>query len=180
MTEALAEAARSNGHAAMTNEDRLIFEQMEARCNELRAKRDELQAEMDRLTPDLKRYEKAMAALAGEPLNGHKPQRDGDSPRRGRPPGKTKTGHSLSPEKLDEVREAVFELAHVADDFTQVEVRAKTGIGSGTAATAFELMRQEGTIRFVRQEGLKKIFRLTREGLRAAGLADGGVDDSDA
>jgi hypothetical protein len=173
MTEALAEAARSNGHATMTNEDTLIFEQMKARRDELAAKRDELQAEIDRLTPDLKRYEKAMLALAGEPVNGAGRKRT-DTPEQAKP----KYAKSLSDERLDVVRQAVFAIARHSDDFTQVEVRANTGLNSSTTATGFELLRQEGTIRFVRADGLKKIFRLTREGMRAAGLAESDSDDA--
>lgn len=174
MTEALAEAARSNGHATMTNEDTLIFDQMKARRDELAAKRDELQAEIDRLTPDLKRYEKAMLALAGEPVNGAGRKRT-DTPE---PKSTPKHGKSLSEERLDVVRQAVFAIARHSDDFTQVEVRANTGLNSSTTATGFELLRQEGTIRFVRADGLKKIFRLTREGMRAAGLAESDSDDA--
>jgi hypothetical protein len=66
----------------------------------------------------------------------------------------------------------VIGYAKVHDEFRQVDIRAVVGEKPGGSVTyAFELLRQEGTIRLARQQGTSKWFRLTREAAREAGIA---------
>src|SRR5215831_13188445 len=121
--------------------------------------------ELDALRPELKRYERVLAQLSGEPTTTGK--------KRGRPKG---TGHytkgkGIGDERLEAIRQAVLHYARDHDEFAQVDIRAfagdgVTGGGSGIMTMAFEKLRQEGTIRFARQEGNRKMFRLTRQAAR--------------
>ena len=151
------------------------------RVDALQAQRDELQAPDRLITPHLRRYEKAILALEGQPINKHQPRvatDDGDDPpslvgpRRGRPPGKAKAGKGISDERLAILERSVRQIAEDQDDVTQVLVRAATGLDSSVTAVGFEVLRQRNVIRLVRQDGNRKVFRLTREALNAGASAD--------
>jgi hypothetical protein len=105
----------------------------------------------------LKRYEDTRKRLVGEPLKaGRKP-----GPK---PPART-TPSRTSPEKMDQLREMILRYAEDHDEFAQVDIRTLPGspvTHSGGIAHAFEQLRQDGFIRFARQDGLRKIYRLTR------------------
>lgn len=172
---------QSNGHGPTpADEDAKMVASLRKRVEALAAQRDELQAQMDEITPHLRRYEKAILALEGQPINQHRQRSDDGEPpsltgpKRGRPAGirpKGKSG-SISDERLVPIEQAVRDLAREQDDISQVAVRTRTGDNSGTMAIAFEVLRQRNVIRLVRQEGNVKVFRLTREALNAQPDAD--------
>lgn len=135
--------------------DQDIIAAMEAQRAALAVRETELMAELAKITPEVRRYEKAIKAIKGEPL--------------GNPQGRTKTpgpkpakkGKGISPAGIERAREAIRVVAADNDEFTQVQVRAITGEKSSSTSLAFEALRQEGFIRFARQQGLHKYFRLT-------------------
>jgi hypothetical protein len=157
--------AASNGHAA-TNPDDAIIDGIRAQLDGLEARRAELQAQLDEITPQLKRYEKAMLAIMGEPLR--KDRRDPETGEivRAKPGPKPKgTSQKASEESIERNVSAIRQLAADNDDFTQVDVRAITGEKSGQSSLAFRALRERGVIRLARQQGNAKYFRLTRAAL---------------
>jgi hypothetical protein len=143
------------------NSDPLLAAVLPALENAIEAgatRRDELQAELDAINAEIKRCERARAALVETP-----------KPRGPKPPGtrvRTKPA-GIGDERLAAITEAIRGLAAENDEFSQVEVRSITGFNSGVTAIGFEKLRQDGMIRFARQDGLRKVFRLTREALNA-------------
>lgn len=136
--------------------DEAIIAALEESSAAVRARAEELRAELAKVAPELRRYDKAIAALRGEPA-GH-PQTAAATPRK-----REKKG--LTGAAMDRVRAEVLKLAEATDDFTQVDVRSVTGDSSGVTSIAFETLRQEGMIRLVRRDGNLKIYRLTAEAL---------------
>jgi len=117
----------------------------------------QLREELAGIEPELKRYEKALALLKDErpaPTPGRKPQRAQGQHTR------------VGAERLAAIKEVVLRLAAESDEFRQIDVRAHLDITSGVTAIAFERLRQEGWLRFARQQGPNKYYRLTTEGLR--------------
>lgn len=108
-----------------------------------------------------KRYEDTRKRLVGEPLKaGRKPgpKPPGSAPVRATP-------SRTSPEKMEALRELIRRYAEDHDEFAQVDIRTLPDspvTHSGGIAHAFEALRQDGFIRFARQDGLRKIYRLTR------------------
>ena len=159
----------SNGHAATLHHDDQIVALIRVQADALEAKRAELQAALDEITPQLKRYEKALLAIQGEPLR--KDRRDpetGELIPRAKPGPKPKgtvkvTGASA--ESIARNEAAIRQLAEDHEDITQVEVRAITGESSGASSLAFRALRERGTIRLARQDGNAKYFRLTRSAI---------------
>ena len=67
----------------------------------------------------------------------------------------------------------MLEFAEDHEEFRQVDIRTLPGIDptvakSSMMALAFEALRQEGVIRFARQDGNNKFFRLTRQAMNGA------------
>jgi hypothetical protein len=66
----------------------------------------------------------------------------------------------------ESIKSKTLEIAADKEEFRQIDVRTALGGAAGKSSTmslAFERMRQENIIRFARQEGIQKYFRLTRE-----------------
>jgi hypothetical protein len=142
------------------------------RVTALAARADALHAQWQQASADAKRYERALALMTGE---ASPPARPG--PGRARQKGTIhaaapRGGHaSIGEDKLAEVKANLIKFITDSelDEFRQVDFRrsaAGEGIRSGTAATAFEILRQQGFLRLARADGNQKFFRLTREGLR--------------
>jgi|SRR5215469_5578024 len=136
-----------------------ILADIRKRVQKLRREERNLKERLSILTPELKRYEKALLVLSGEPIKGYSQATSRKVLREQR-----KTW-GISEEKLDEVRQAIFSYAEDHDEFRQVDIRGVVDIRSGIAAIAFERLRQENTIRLARKSGNNKYFRLTREAL---------------
>jgi hypothetical protein len=156
-----------NGHVDEPFEAKLLADLDGA----IREKRDRMLAlEADRAAIDerlaeqraaLKRYEDTRKRLVGEPLRGPNKPKPGPKPT----PSGTYTGSRVSPEKLEAVKASILRFAEDHDEFAQVDIRSLPDAPlthSGGIAHAFEQLRQEGFIRFARQDGLKKLYRLTR------------------
>jgi len=114
---------------------------------------------------ELRTYEKALSALLDEPLPRARTKRPVEAPR-----ARTRVG----PERLERIREAVLAYAEDHEEFRQVDIRASVPgdlARSSTMASAFETLRQQNVIRFARQDGVNKYFRLTRTGLRDQAIA---------
>jgi hypothetical protein len=66
----------------------------------------------------------------------------------------------------DAIKAKTLEIAGHMEEFRQIDVRSAMGGSAGKSSTmslAFERMRQENIIRFARQEGIQKYFRLWRD-----------------
>lgn len=168
MPETQQTLATSNGHAASLQHDDAIVAAIRVQADALEARRAELQEQLDEITPQLRRYEKAILALQGEPLR--KDRRDpetGEIIPRAKPGPKPKAGKttSASEESIARNRAAIAQLTTEHEDFTQVQVRAITGESSGASSIAFKALREQGVIRLARQDGNAKYFRLTRAAL---------------
>jgi hypothetical protein len=118
-----------------------------------------LKASLTKLEMDLKQDQKALAILRGEKLGaGGRPPASANKPARVR-----EKPSGVSEERLELVRGAITQLD--TDEFRQVDVRGIMDITSSATAMAFETLRQRGVIRFARQDGNNKWYRLTREEL---------------
>ena len=164
--------AAQNGAATRLGDDELISS-IEAQASALRARRDQLRTELGEIEPHLARYEKSIKALRGEPLTGIKGQ---GKPRAGRPSAGGEDDRvrpkasRLSPERLESIRDAVLAYAEDHEEFRQVDIRGTLEgkeANSSVMALAFETLRQENTIRFARQEGNAKWFRMTNAATHA-------------
>jgi len=160
--------ATANGGAADPQLDAKLVKLLRAEVAQRRNRVDELVTELDELKPALKRYERVLAQLTGEQpvVSGKK---------RGRPKGSGSShyqrGKGIGDERMEVIRQGVLRYARDHEEFAQVDVRAFIGDAAGGAASgimtlAFEKLRQENTIRFARQDGNRKMFRLTREAAR--------------
>jgi hypothetical protein len=117
-----------------------------------------LQAQIDPMLAQMKRDERALALLTGEERAkpglkpGPKPKGDRvrDNPSR------------VGDERLAQIRETIAAFAADHEEFRQVDIRTITGLTSSNMATAFEMLRQQNVIRFARQDGNNKYYRLTR------------------
>jgi len=150
------------------SEQDTILVALQKRVNKLRREERDLKERLSIISPELVRFEKALKVLRGEPLTGVKGQ--------GNPKTQARIKHNISrigPNKLEEIRKAVLKLADANEEFRQVDLRAVYDIGSSQAAVAFEMLRQENTIRLARKSGNNKYFRLTREALTREEVKDG-------
>lgn len=122
----------------------------------LAAKRDQLEAALNLILPELRKYEKAIAILEGTPLGaGGKPTK---------PKASTdKRGTAVGDERMKQIKQAILTYAEDHEEFRQVDLRSITGLSSSIMATVFETLRQENVVRFARQQGNNKYFRLTNE-----------------
>jgi hypothetical protein len=120
----------------------------------------------DKIVTELRTYEKALAALTGEPKKAGRPKQ-GQSGERTKP-------SKLSEERIGEIETLVREYAADHEEFRQVDLRAAYSqlpsggtMTSGMSALAFEELRQRNVLRVSRIEGNSKFYRLTREALNA-------------
>jgi hypothetical protein len=114
-----------------------------------------IKAQIASLQAELDRYRRALALLEPEPDRAEL-----------KPKPKKKYGPTVSSDTLNQVRNVIQELAQTQDEFTQVDVRARTGVKTSTSSIAFEVLRRNGMIRLARQQGSTKYYRLTRAQLR--------------
>jgi hypothetical protein len=157
-----------NGHVDEPFEAKLLADLDGA----IREKRDRMLAlEADRAAIDerlaeqraaLKRYEDTRKRLVGEPLRVNR----GPYAKRGpKPSPSAARARPVSAERMEAVRQCILRFAEDHDEFAQVDIRSMPDAPvthSGNIAHAFEALRQDGFIRFARQDGLKKLYRLTR------------------
>jgi len=163
VTNAAAAAhASGNGGSPDSQLDVQVVKLLRKEVAQRRARVDELTAELDELKPSLRRYERVLAQLSDNPAE---QERKPGPKRTGR---KNSRGKGISDERLERIRQAVLRYARDHDEFRQVDIRAFVGenAASGILTLAFERLRQEGTVRFARQDGNNKWFRLTREAVR--------------
>jgi len=162
-------SASAAAHAATNGADPQLDEQLlkllRVEVAQRRSRVEELEGELSELKPALRRYERVLAQLSDDP--DERERRPG--PKRARSSHPKSKG--IGDERLDAIRNAVLHYARDHDEFSQVDIRAFAGDGvtggaSGIMTVAFERLRQEGMIRFARQDGNKKMFRLTREAAR--------------
>jgi hypothetical protein len=145
----------ANGSPGLVGDDAIIAAIEQKRVG-LYARAEELKAELAKITPELRRYEKAIMAIRGEPLGNPQGKRPGPKPKT----AAAGVAKKVSEETIERTWEAIQQLAVDGDEFTQVQARAVTGDKSSTSSLAFEALRQDGRIRFARQQGLHKYFRL--------------------
>jgi hypothetical protein len=170
-TSLLGEPPNLNGHVSDPFEAKLLADlegaitEKRDRVNTLAAERERVLAALDgelvEARAALKRYEDTRKRLVGEPLRGPNKPKPGPKPT----PSGTYKGSRVSPEKLEAVKASILRFAEDHDEFAQVDIRSLPDAPlthSGGIAHAFEQLRQEGFIRFARQDGLKKLYRLTR------------------
>jgi len=138
-----------------------VIDDLEEVIETTRKERDFLRARLDNANQRLARAEKAKRFLTGEPAPQGKPR----GPYKKFTAGGEAKGVSEERVELVErtIREYIAE--HDTDEFRQVDIRAITGMTSSTTATSFERLRQRGIIRFARQDGNNKWFRLTRQAM---------------
>lgn len=150
--------AEENGGTSSAGTDSELLTLLDKEIAARKARVDELRAELAGIEPELKRYERVRAMLTGA-----QPEK-----RTGRPKSASQTAKTsrMGDARVAVIRDAVLRYAKDHEEFRQVDIRAITGEGSSPMALAFERMRQEGVIRFARQEGNNKWFRLTREAAR--------------
>jgi hypothetical protein len=146
----------------ITSEYTTVVSQLQGIIDVNESKREELRAELDKVDLELRRARKALDFLTGEP-----PRKPGRKPANesARPEGKVRST-GISPDRLDDIRRAVLQYGEHHEEFRQVDIRATVSgrlANSGLMAKAFELLRQEGTIRFARVDGNHKYFRLSRQ-----------------
>jgi len=148
---------------AMDMDDVLIQglrQRIESERLDIEAIKRNLQARTDKI----RSYEKALQALTGEAVE--------------RKPGKTPTRapvravpSKLASERLSELKAMILDIAKDMDEFRQVDLRARATTPaltkSSTLATGFRVLREEGFIRFARQDGNNKYFSLTRAAVNA-------------
>jgi hypothetical protein len=142
----------ANGNPGSMSTDDAIIAAIEQQRVVLEARAEKLRAELAKIVPELKRYEKAISVIRGEPLA---------HPRVSKAP-KSTAKQKVSDEEITRTWEAIQRLLEDSDEFTQVQVRAITNQKSSTSSLAFEALRQEGRIRFARQQANFKYYRLTR------------------
>jgi hypothetical protein len=117
----------------------------------------------DKIVTELRTYEKALAALTGEPKKAGRP--------------KTKPVESVAKkvgdERLAAIEQLVREYAEDHEEFRQVDLRSAYGtlpdggtFTSGMSAIVFEELRQRNVLRVARVDGNSKYYRLTREALK--------------
>jgi hypothetical protein len=164
--------ADANGHPEPPDPD-VMIRQLQSY---VRAKELELQVlaeRSDSIRAEMKRYAGALRALTGEPG----PKKVGSGVKfastrlesgeivRTRSGG-TRSTSKIGPEMYESIKSKTLEIAADNEEFRQIDVRTALGGAAGKSSTmslAFERMRQENIIRFARQDGIQKYFRLTRE-----------------
>jgi hypothetical protein len=131
------------------------------------AKRAELKAQLDAMDLEYKRADRALKMLTGELVTGKQSRQPTSSARVREIPSR------VSDERLAVLRDTVLAYAEDHEEFRQVDIRTLPNVDSfltrsSILALGFEALRQEGTIRFARQDGNNKWFRLTRQAMNGA------------
>jgi hypothetical protein len=181
MSEVPVAAPDSNGAArALDPADAELISHIVERSSALRARSEQLHAELAEIAPQLRKYDKAIAALKGEPLINHpgrkrgRPPGSGNGAGTGRHPNPPARGTGVSEERMAAVEEAIRRYAETHEEFRQVDIRTMPDTpmsNSGALAHVFERLRQANVIRLARAEGNNKWFRLTREAIREGDAA---------
>jgi hypothetical protein len=167
--------ADANGHPEPPDPD-VMIRQLQSYVH---AKETELQLlaeRSDAIRGEMKRYAAALRALTGEAKSpGAKKVGSGVKFASTRlesgeivrtRSGGTRNTSKIGPEMYDAIKSKTLEIAADNEEFRQIDVRTALGGSAGKSSTmslAFERMRQENIIRFARQDGIQKYFRLTRE-----------------
>jgi hypothetical protein len=164
--------AEANGQPPIADDDALI-RQLQAIVSDKELRLELLAKQDQEIRGELKRYAAALRALTGEAKAPAKPKgKQFTSTRlesgeivRSRAGG-TRNTSKIGPEMYDAIKSKTLEIAGHMEEFRQIDVRSALGGTAGKSSTmslAFERMRQENIIRFARQDGIQKYFRLTRE-----------------
>lgn len=136
-----------------------IAAELEKEIGGLLQREHALELQLAEVKNDLKTFEQSLRRLRGEPLIKH-PGRSRTTP--ANPGSKTR----VSEERVEMIRQAIFRYAEDHEEFRQVDIRSMmegTLANSSVMAMAFERLRQDNVIRFARQDGNAKMFRLTRQ-----------------
>jgi hypothetical protein len=147
--------ATQNG-AGIDAEDAALVAGVQRRIERRRRRIEELEAELADQRPQLKRDERVIALLTGVEPTGAKPG----------PKTKATNLSRVGPETLATIEAAIRNYAVDHEEFRQVDIRKMPNAPvdkSSQMAVAFEQLRERNVIRFVRQDGNAKVFRLTRE-----------------
>ena len=121
-----------------------------------------LQLQVEKLTPELRRYERALSYLTGEPVN-YKPKKIGSKMEAMK--AKAPAGTKLGDGRYEQMSGWVLDFAREHEEFRQIDIRALHGMSSGASSQLFEMMRQRNVVRVARKSGNNKYYRLTSEGL---------------
>lgn len=147
-----------NGQVVDIDDDDIV-QAVQARIDRRRARIDELEGELAEHRAQAKRDERVVALLRGEASQpGPKPA--AKVRRGGAQVGGTKVGAEL----MTAIEASIRQYAVDHEEFRQVDIRKMANpptTSTGALATAFEVLRQDNVIRFVRQDGIAKWFRLT-------------------
>lgn len=131
-----------------------LVEALRKRINHRRRRVTALEAEVAEHRTQLRRDERALSLLSGEVAQ------PGPKRTRSQSPKPMKIG----PELLASVEAAVRLYAQDHEEFRQVDIRKMPNTPSDKSsaiAVAFENLRQQNVVRFVRQDGNNKWYRLT-------------------
>jgi hypothetical protein len=146
---------QQNGSAS-TIEDADIIEAVQRRIDQRQARVIEIETELVEHRAQLKRDEKVVALLRGEEAS----KKPGPKPRQ------AASQKGIGDDLLAGIEAAVRRYADGHEEFRQVDIRKMPDTPtdkSSVMATAFDHLRERNVIRFVRQEGISKVYRLTRE-----------------
>lgn len=157
----------ANNGTMPDEEDLAAAEVLQTRIADLNEQKDQLEAQLEMILPRLRRYEAALTALTG-PAEPVKRER---KPKPEKPAGAQAVRQKpsrVAPERLERIKALILEYAEDHEEFRQRDIReiAEPALSnSSMMATAFEQLRQEDEnfIRFARQDGNSKYYRLTRE-----------------
>lgn len=170
MTEVQTGARAANGDAPATmpetpeDFDVALIAQMRVAENVWRAYRDELRDQLDAANEKLRRYERSLSTLTGETTKPGPKQTRSFGPKPSAQPNKTR----VSVERKVELERMVREYAADHTEFRQIDIRSTFAhfedggnITSSITALGFESLVQANVIRFARQDGNNKWYRLT-------------------
>ena len=152
------DAVAQNGRAPI--QDAEIIDAVQRRIDQRQVRVVELETELVEQRAQLKRDERVITLLRGEPTTVTGAKR-GPKPKPKTPElGGTQVGDEL----LIRIETAIRRYAEDHEEFRQVDIRTMPdppSTSSGALATAFEKLRERNVIRLVRKQGNNKIFRLT-------------------
>lgn len=160
----------SNGSGPAAIQDAEIIDAVTRRIRQRRERLIEIETEAAEHRAQLKRDERVISLLRGEDKPKAKP---GPKPG-GIGAGAAINGTKVGVDLLAQIEAAIRRYAEDHEEFRQVDIRKMPDTptkSSGALATAFEKLRQDNVIRFVRQEGIAKVFRMTREAVTAEQLS---------
>jgi len=166
----------------MAGTDRIIAE-LQDELKVLEPQLEEVRTTLATLESEVRRIQRAVKVLKGEPLGNPQGRRGprGSYDKTGSNAAYTEesTGkrRTIGEGKVNAIQAIIMQMVQEeSDEFRQVDVRARAkDLTSSSTALAFEVLRQRGVIRFARQEGLNKWYRLTR----AVANKNGNGDDEE-